>query len=353
MKQRIRRFTFSVFLTLCLSVTGLNAQEATQESCPLSDGVLNIVWVPKALDNAVFGLGQVGAETRTAELNETDGCQVDLLVAAPMNTIAEEQAALLNEIIETGEFDAIAVSCISPDACLEPINRAVEEGIAVMTWDSDSPESDRFTYYGTNNYDGGRAAAELLVRAMGEAGQVVLLSGVEESQNLGERIDGFTDYVADYPDIEILDLLYSNDDPVLAVEQVNVFMEENPEVDGWFFVGLWPLLVGRGAMPAWEEATENGDLFTVAFDTLPLELDLMVEGYLHGLVGQKYWDWGYSSVQIVYDYVVNGETFEPFTDTGMDIVTLNNVEAMIEAWTSNDFTQPLPAPYEETPEASS
>ena len=69
MKQRIRRFTFSVFLTLCLSVTGLNAQEATQESCPLSDGVLNIVWVPKALDNAVFGLGPVSYTHLTLPTN--------------------------------------------------------------------------------------------------------------------------------------------------------------------------------------------------------------------------------------------------------------------------------------------
>jgi ribose transport system substrate-binding protein len=342
-----RRLLFTLMGTMILAC-GVSAQEATPKACPLADGVLNLVWVPKALDNAVFGLGQVGAETRAAELNEQDGCRVEVLVAAPMNTVAEEQADLLNEIIDADEFDAIAVSCIAPDACLDPINRAVEAGIAVMTWDSDSPDSDRFTYYGTNNYEGGRAAADLLVRAMGESGQVALLSGVEESQNLGERIQGFTDYMDDYPNIDLIDTLYCNDDSVVAVDLVNDFMEARSEVDGWFFVGLWALAVGRGSMPEWEAATERGDLFTVAFDTLPFELELVREGYLHGLVGQKYWDWGYTSVQIVYDYVVNGEQFESFTDTGMDIVTINNVEAMIAAWESNDFTQPLPPPFEDT-----
>jgi ribose transport system substrate-binding protein len=31
----------------------------------------------------------------------------------------------------------------------------------------------------------------------------------------------------------------------------------------------------------------------------------------------------------------------------MDIVTPNNVEAMAQAWESQDFTQPLPPPFPE------
>ena len=57
--------------------------------------------------------------------------------------------------------DAIGVSCNDPDGCIDPINTAVEAGIEVMTWDSDAPDSNRFTYLGVSNYDGGRAAADL------------------------------------------------------------------------------------------------------------------------------------------------------------------------------------------------
>ena len=97
-------------------------------------------------------------------------------------------------------------------------------------------------------------------------------------------------------------------------------------------------------MPLWEKAALNGDTKTVAFDTLPVELELLREGYLSGLVGQKYWGWGYDTVQIVYDYIINGKTYPPFISSGMDIVTRNNVEAMILAWETNDFSQPLPDP---------
>jgi ribose transport system substrate-binding protein len=73
-------------------------------------------------------------------------------------------------------------------------------------------------------------------------------------------------------------------------------------------------------------------------------LELLREGYLSGLVGQKYWGWGYDTVQIVYDHIVNDKTYPPFISSGMDIVTRNNVEAMILAWETNDFSQPLPDP---------
>jgi ribose transport system substrate-binding protein len=40
--------------------------------------------------------------------------------------------------------------------------------------------------------------------------------------------------------------------------------------------------------------------------------------------------------------MVNGKTYESFTNSGMDIVTAKNVDAMSAAWKNNDFTQPLP-----------
>jgi ribose transport system substrate-binding protein len=265
-----------------------------------------------------------------------------------MDTTADDQAVLLDELVALGEVDAIGVSCIEPDICIGPINAAVAAGIPIMTWDSDSPESDRLTYLGVDNYEGGRAAADLLVRAMGEQGTVAVLTGVPGSLNLEERIRGFFEALVQYPDIRVVAIAYSQDSAPIGVEAVEQTMRQHPDLSGWYFAGLWPLFAGRGAMPQWEAATESGELFTVAFDTLPVELEFMQDGYLHGLVGQKYWGWGYDTVTMLYDHILRDASFADFTDSGMDIVTLNNLDAMIAAWESNDFTQPLPPPFQET-----
>jgi ribose transport system substrate-binding protein len=361
------RFLLSVcFASTIIFVSTTTAQESDANECPLDDGTLDIAWVPKSLDNPVFTIAQIGAETQAAEMNSDEAILCDIFVEAlaPMTSDPADQQDLLNAIVDSGEFDAIGVSCIDPEFCLEPINYAVEQGMDVMTWDADSPDSNRFTYYGVNNYEGGRAAADLLVREMGEEGTVAILGGVPTSFNLNERIRGFIDAIEEnYPNITILETVYGNDVVSESVDVVEALMADETysviedgelvetEITGWFFSGFWPISVGRGAMPLWEQATLEQGMKTVSFDALPVQLDFMEEGLLHGLVGQKVWGHGSETIQMIYDYVVLDKEFESITDSGMDLVTTQNVEAMQAAWENNDFSQPMPSPFEEEPDA--
>jgi ribose transport system substrate-binding protein len=304
---------------------------------------LTIAWIPKALDNPVFELGRLGAIQKAAELSAEGPFKVEVLYVGSVSSDAAEQVHVIEDVIAR-DVDAIAISCNDPVVCIDPINKAVAAGIPVMTWDADSPRSERFTYLGVNNYQAGQAAADLLVRAMGQQGDVAILTGVLGAHNLEERVRGFREGIAPYPGIKIVATVVSNDDINLGVRGVEETMQAYPDLDGWFFVGMWPLVADRGSMPLWERAALHGDLKTVAFDTLPVELKLLRDGYLSGLVGQKYWGWGYDTIQVVYDYIVNEKSYPSFISSGMDIVTRNNVEAMIEAWETNDFSQPLPDP---------
>jgi ribose transport system substrate-binding protein len=321
-------------------------EAAAEELHPaLADGKITIAWIPKALNNPVFELGRDGAMVKAAELTEAGPYEVEALYVGSVASDMAEQARVMEDMIAQG-VDAIGVSCNDPDGCIDPINKAVAAGIEVMTWDSDAPDSDRFTYLGVSNYDGGRAAADLLVRAMGEEGKVALLTGVPGALNLEERIRGFTDVITEnYPNIEIVTTVACYDDINQGVQVVEETMQAYPDLTGWFFVGLWPLFADRGSMPLWEEAASSGNLTTIVFDTLPVELEYMKDGLVQGLVGQKYWGWGYDTVQMIYDRLIEGKEFDDWTDSGMDIVTPNNVDAMIEAWETSDFTKPLPDPF--------
>jgi ribose transport system substrate-binding protein len=341
MKNGLRLIT-----VLTLAVMALSPLVGSGVSAPVKaqDDTFTIAWIPKALNNPVFELGRDGCMAAAAQLGAEVGQTVECLYMGSVNSDMAEQARIIEDAISQG-VDAIGVSCNDPDGCVDPINAAIAAGIPVMTWDSDSPESDRFTYLGVDNYTGGKAAAALLVKEMGTSGKVALLTGVPGAFNLEERIRGFKDYVAQYPGIEIVATVACNDDINLGVQVVEETMLANPDLNGWFFVGLWPVFAGRGAMPQFEQAVLNNNMKAVAFDTLPVELEWVQDGLLHGLVGQKYWGWGYDTVYMLYDYVVNGKQFPDWTDSGMDIVTINNVDAMAEAWATSDFTQPLPAAY--------
>ncbi|MBS1245422.1 MAG: putative transporter substrate binding protein [Chloroflexi bacterium] len=309
---------------------------------------LTIAWIPKALNNPVFEMGREGALRKAAELTASGPVPVKVLYVGPVAADAAEQVRVIEDVIARG-VDAIAISCDDPTACVEPINKAVAAGIPVITWDSDSPDSRRLTYLGADNYQAGRIAADLLVRALKGKGQVALLTGVPGAYNLEERIRGFKDGLVKYPDVRIIATAVSNDDINLGVQVVEETMQAHPNLDGWFFVGLWPLFAERGSMPLWENAVRNRGMKVVAFDTLPVELEFLRDGYLSALIGQKYWGWGADSIQMLYDHLLYGRTFGQFTNPDVDIVTTSNVQAMLNAWKNNDFSRPLPDPFTPDP----
>ena len=331
-------------LATAITVIRVLAGCGSGSKAPPTAEKLTIAWIPKALNNPVFELGREGAFKKAEELTAAGPITVEVLYVGSVASDAAEQARVVEDVIAKG-VDAIGISCNDPTACEDPINKAVKAGIPVMTWDSDSPESQRFTYLGVDNYQGGRAAADLLVRFMGKKGRVALLTGVPGALNLEERIRGFKDGVAAYPDIEIVTTVYCNDDINLGVQVVEETMQAHPDLNGWFFVGMWPLFAERGSMPLWENASLHQGLVNVVFDTLPVELELLKDNYVHGLVGQKYWGWGYDTVQLIYDYIVKGTRYEDWIDSGMDIVTRCNVDVMAEMWATSDFTRALPDPY--------
>jgi hypothetical protein len=49
---------------------------------------------------------------------------------------------------------------------------------------------------------------------------------------------------------------------------------------------------------------------------------------------------------MIYDYIVEGKTYDDWTDSGMDLVTECNVDVMADMWAASDFTMALPDPYE-------
>jgi ribose transport system substrate-binding protein len=65
-------------------------------------------------------------------------------------------------------------------------------------------------------------------------------------------------------------------------------------------------------------------------------------GKLHGLIGQKYYGWGYDSMVISYDRVTANKQFQAFSDSKFDVVCSSNVDQMASMWAAQDFTKTLP-----------
>jgi ribose transport system substrate-binding protein len=280
---------------------------------------VTIAMVPKALDNPVFTTSRDAAKVKAEELG------VELIWTASQKADAAEQVAVIESLIQK-KVDAIGISVNDPTALKDVINKAVEAGIVVSTWDSDSPDSNRLFYLGTDNYAGGVKCGEIMKELLPDGGKVAILTGVIGAFNLEERIRGFKEATADTK-IEVVDILAGEDDINKSVEVVNTYTLANKgKFDAWFFDGGWPLFVPIDTLAPVRDFPGK----VISFDTFPPMLLFVKEGVVDVLVGQDFAKMGAGSVEMLYKIVTEKAEYPEINDSGQEIVDASNIDATIE-----------------------
>ena len=295
-------------------------------STACSTDTIEIAIVPKALDNAIFLDTKAAAEEMGKKLG------IKIYWEGPTTSDAAMQVNIIESLIER-QVDGILISCNDAEALKDVINRAVEAGITVGCFDSDSPESKRSFYCGTDNYAIGKLSAEFMMDYLPEGGKVAILTGVLGAPNLETRIDGFKDTLeANNSKIELLPIQTGEDDVQKSVEVIAQYTAANPDLAGWFFTGGWPYFADPDALPEIENFMKNGG-HVVSIDTCYPMMQFVGMGMVDVLVGQDYYAMGSIGVETLYK-LITGQAVDlgdenNFIDTGYEVVNIKNYE---EVW---------------------
>ena len=291
---------------------------------------LVIAVVPKSLDNAIFLDAKSAAEKKGAELGITVQWE------GSMTSDAAQQVNVIESLIER-QVDGILISCNDADALQEVIDRAVDAGIHVACFDSDSPNSKRAFYCGTDNYAIGKLSAEYMMEYLPEGGKVAILTGVLGAPNLEMRIVGFKETLeaANSP-IEVLPVQTGDDDVQKSVEVVIQYTAANPDLAGWFFVGGWPYFADPDALPEVKVFMEKGGRI-VSIDTCEPMLQYVGLDMVDILIGQNYPAMGAIGVETLYK-LIKGEEVSlgddtNYIDTGYEVVDKSNYQ---EVWETKE-----------------
>ena len=280
---------------------------------------LRFAVIPKALHIPVFEYAKIGAEREAKKLG------VDVIWRGPETTDEIRQKEILESFIAQ-RVDGIAISCLNGDLLTDAIDRAVDAGIPVITWDSDAPKSKRLAFYGVNDVEGGRALGDGLATLLGGTGKVAIITSLG-ADNLQKRLEGARAALALHPGITVVEEFDVKDDAVKVAEIIASATQRYPDLDGWLSVGGWPVFVRNALDPVDPKKTK-----VVAFDTIPPAPDLLREGKVQMLVGQKYFGWGEESVKLLKQITDGRRPSQPFHYSGIDIVTAENVDAYLAQW---------------------
>ena len=289
----------SLLLVVALAILALPVRTTAQTETPKS---LTLGLVAKAQSNAVFQAARSGAEVAAVDLGKKYGIAIKIDWRTPNDENAQQQADNIEQLVLAGA-NGIAVSCSDANKVTGAINDAVKNGVPVVTFDSDAPQSMRFATYGTADKECGELIMDELGKEMGGKGVVAILAGNQNAPNLQARAKGVRDECAKkFPGITILDTYYHKETPADAAAKVEQVMEANPQITGWAMIGGWPLFTKNALKWA------PGTVKCVAVDALRPELSYLEDGHVNLLLAQQCYMWGYQSVTLLVDKIVNHKT---------------------------------------------
>ena len=236
-----------------------------------------IAVVSKSTSGQYWDLLRKGMEDAVSDVNEAYGFQkgeqITMTFEGPNDEKdVETQINTLDAVIAENP----AVVCLSAgdmEASQAQLEAARENGIPVIVFDSNVSETELIAgYCGTDNVKVGAIAAEKMVQALGEKGQVAVFSAQEKTKSAKERTDSFMNVIAGYEGMSVVSVLY--DDQVENMESaMQEALKRHPDIAGVFcsnavVADLYlsmekeegsaqPLMVGVDATTRQQEAIRN------------------------------------------------------------------------------------------------
>lgn len=246
-----------------------------------------------------------------------------------------EEVTVLNQVIAQKPA-GILLTCINPDALKEPINNAIKQGIPVVTFDSDSPDSSRYSFLATSNEEAGVMAARALAKLVGGKGDVGVVT-VLGQLNHEQRTQGFKETIAkEFPNMKVVSVQDGKSDQVTSAQVAASMMQADPNLVGIFATEA---STGVGVATAVKEANKVGKVHIVSFDTDKGTLDDVKSGIIDATIAQGTWNMGYWGMMFLYNlkhnlvHPIDGDwkkanvaPLPPSVDTGVNIVTKDNVD---------------------------
>jgi len=228
-----------------------------------------------------------------------------LVFKYPEQSSAAIQTRIMDDLVAAG-VAGMLVSAVDPKTMGDALNR-VGGQVALLTTDSDAPNSKRVAYIGSSNVDAGKQAGQLMVKALPNGGKCMGFVGLPGADNARERIEGVKETIKGTK-IELVDVRADDIDQTRAKRNVEDTITARPDIN--CMVGFYSYNTPR-IYEALKEAGKIGKVTIIGFDEDPITLGGVKEGTIVGTVVQQPYEWGYQGMKDLAKYLEGDKSFIP------------------------------------------
>ncbi len=198
---------------------------------PASATRLSIVYIPKNLGNPYCDSLIAGFKKAADELG------VDFATVGPATADATSQLSIIKDQVQRG-VSVLAISPNSPDALDPALQEAMEKGIVVIAVDSDLNGNEQYRNAGVLTVDPksvGQNQMELMGSLMDYQGKFAILSATTDAPNQNTWIGFIKETMAGdakYKDMQLVDIVYGNDEPQKSLTEAEALLTKYPDLKG-------------------------------------------------------------------------------------------------------------------------
>jgi len=187
----------------------------------------SVTFLPKNLGNPYFDVTARGGEAAVKDFGGTFD-QV-----GPQEATPDAQVQYINTAAQQG-VNALVISANDPDALCDSIGEARDAGAKVVTFDSDTNPDCRDLYISQATSEGiAKTQVDMIAEQIGDSGEVAILSATANATNQNAWIEMMeADLKANHPNIKLVDTVYGDDDDQKSFDQTAALLQNHPNLKG-------------------------------------------------------------------------------------------------------------------------
>jgi len=227
-KTRVGTAAAALALAVTLVATGCSGGSAGGSAGGDGGGDnLAITFLPKNLGNPYFETSNKGGEEAITEFGGTFE-QVGPSEATPTSQVQYIQTAAQQGV------GGLVISANDPSAICDALDEARSAGVKVVTFDSDTDAKCRDLFINQATAEGiAKAQVDLISEQIGDSGQVAILSAAANATNQNTWIELMKkDLTANHPNIELVDVVYGDDDDQTSFDRTAALLQTYPNLKG-------------------------------------------------------------------------------------------------------------------------
>ena len=250
------------------------------------------------LGNPFFEKVLEGVREKEAELAGY-GCTITIVEAA---FTLQAQLDAIDQLVADG-VHGIALAPYNDERIREKIDELFQNGIPVVTFNTDIENSRRIAYVGSNYYQTGQTAAGLMHLMSGKDSKVGVIIGDRNILCHAERLKGFCSQLeTDYHDVHFSDLIENHDDEIESYEQTFALLKKHPEINALYFAAAG---VYGGCRAVHALGRQN--MTIIAHDRVETTRELVANGTISATICQHPHTQGGKPLAILFTYLTTGE----------------------------------------------